>query len=390
MLLNPLVSRMQPHAVSIFGEMSKLAVETGAINLGQGFPDTDGPEELKTEAIDCINSGRGNQYPPAHGFPELRQAISAHQSRFYDITVDPDSEVVATTGASEAIVSAILAVVEAGEEVVFFDPAFDVYRAAIDLAAGTPVGVPMTAENLRPDLDALTRAITSHTKVLLINSPHNPTGVVFTYDELSAIADLAITHDLIVISDEAYEHLWFDDFRHIPIATLPGMAERTITIGSGGKSFSFTGWKVGWASGPRHLIAAVRSVRQHVSYVSGGPFQIAIAKGLALPDQYFTQFRRDLSVKRDKLSAGLESIGMRVLQTQGTYFLTTDISPLGYSSGLEFCQMLPAQFGVAAIPHQVFTANKTDFAPYVRWAFCKQEHVLTEAIQRLQPLGARR
>jgi N-succinyldiaminopimelate aminotransferase len=384
---NYLVPKMRPHAVSIFAEMSKLAIETNSINLGQGFPDTDGPQELKDEAIACINGGRGNQYPPPHGFPELRSAISAHQKRFYNLDLDPETDVVVTTGASEAIAASLLALVETGDEVIFFDPAFDIYRAVIDLSGATPVGVPLSKPDLRPDIQALAEAITPATKLLLLNSPHNPSGTVFNLEELSAIAELAIAHDLIVISDEAYEHLWFDSNVHIPISTLPGMFQRSITIGSGGKSFSFTGWKVGWASGPRPLIAAVKSVRIHLSYVSGGPFQLAIAKGLGLPDQYFTQFRRDLSVKRDQLSAGLAQIGMRVIPTEGTYFVTTDISPLGYTDGLEFARMLAKQHRVIAIPHQVFTGSGHDFTEYVRWAFCKKPEVLEEALQRMRTLS---
>ena len=378
---------MRPHAVSIFAEMSKLAMETNSINLGQGFPDTDGPQELKDEAIACINGGRGNQYPPPNGFLELRSAVAAHQKRFYNLDLDPETDVVVTTGASEAIAASLLALVETGDEVVFFDPAFDIYRAVIDLSGATPVGGPLSKPDLRPDIQALAEAITPATKLLLLNSPHNPSGTVFTREELSAIAELVIAHDLIVIADEAYEHLWFDSNIHIPISTLPGMFQRTITIGSGGKSFSFTGWKVGWASGPRHLIAAVKSVRQHLSYVSGGPFQLAIAKGLGLPDQYFTQFRRDLSVKRDQLSAGLAQIGMRVIPTEGTYFVTTDISPLGYTDSLEFARMLAKQHRVVAIPHQVFTESGQDFKEYVRWAFCKKPEVLEEALERMRTLS---
>jgi N-succinyldiaminopimelate aminotransferase len=380
---------MRPHAVSIFAEMSKLAVETNSINLGQGFPDTDGPQELKDEAIACISTGRGNQYPPLNGFLELRSAISGHQKRFYNLDIDPDTDVVATTGASEAIAASLLALVEIGDEVVFFDPAFDVYRAVIDLSRAKPVGVPLSEPDLRPNIQALADAITPATKVLLLNSPHNPSGIVFNIEELRAIAELAITNDLIVISDEAYEHLWFDSNIHIPISTLPGMFERTITIGSGGKSFSLTGWKVGWASGPRPLIAAVKSVRQHLSYVSGGPFQLAIAKGLGLTDQYFTEFQSDLSVKRDQLSAGLAQIGMRVIPTEGTYFVTTDISPLGFSDGMEFARMLPNQCGVVAIPHQVFTESGQEFKEYVRWAFCKKPEVLTEAVERIRAISSK-
>ncbi len=387
---NPLVARMRPHAQSIFGEMSQLATRTQSINLGQGFPDTDGPPEVTQAAIRAIESGEGNQYPPAHGFPALRQAIASHQNRFYSIVLNPDTDVVVTTGASEAIASSLLALVEPGDEVVFFDPAFDVYRAGIDLAGATPVGVPFTVSTdgrLRPDIDRLADAITPRTRVLLMNSPHNPTGIVFTPEEMQGIADIAMEHNLIVISDEAYEHLWFPEHRHVPFATIDGMAERTITIGSGGKSFSFTGWKVGWATGPTQLIGAVRAVRQHLSYVSGGPFQVAMVTALGLPDHYFTEFRNALQAQRDQLGSGLADLGLHVLPTEGTYFLSTDISSLGYTDGMEFCRMLPTTFGVAAIPFQVLTEGGTGFTTYVRWAFCKKPEVLSAAINRLSDLG---
>ncbi|MFM8774788.1 MAG: aminotransferase class I/II-fold pyridoxal phosphate-dependent enzyme, partial [Actinomycetota bacterium] len=268
-----LVSRMQPYATSIFAEMSILAAETGAINLGQGFPDTDGPEEMKEAARAAITEGRGNQYPPVHGLPELRAAIAEHQMRFYGLVVDPATDVVVTTGATEAIQSVILAFCERDDEVVVFEPWFDIYATGIALAGATRVSVPLRPPAFRPDIDALRDAITDRTRLLIVNSPHNPTGVVFTREELQGIADIAIERDLIVLSDEVYEHLWYDGHPHIPIATLPGMAERTITLGSAGKSVSFTGWKVGWATGPTALIQAVRSIRQHLSFVSGGPFQ---------------------------------------------------------------------------------------------------------------------
>ncbi len=374
---------MVEHTTSIFAEMSTLALETGAINLGQGFPDTDGPQELKDEAIAAIRDGRGNQYPPPHGVPALRAAIAAHQRRFYGLEPDPAVGIVVGTGASEILQAALLALVDDGDEVLVFEPWFDIYAAGVSLARGVRVGVPMSGPALRPDVEALRASVSDRTRVVLLNSPHNPTGVVFTPDELAAIARVAIDHDLIVISDEAYEHLWFDGHRHVPIATLPGMWERTVTVGSGGKTFSFTGWKVGWASGPADLIGAVRVVRQHLSYVSGGPFQYAMALGLGLPDEYFTGFRADLQAKRDLLSDGLAGLGLRVLPTEGTYFITTDVRPLGYSDGLAFCRELPGRAGVVAIPHQVFCDDAALAEPYVRWAFCKRPAVLHEALERL-------
>ncbi len=383
-MTSPLVPRMVEHSTSIFAEMSLLATQVGAVNLGQGFPDTDGPHELAEVATAAIRDGRGNQYPPAHGLPELRESIAAHQARFYGLGVDAGAGVVVGTGASEILQSALMALVDDGDEVVMFEPWFDIYGAGISLARGVRVGVPLSGPQLRPDLDRLRSAITPRTRVLLLNSPHNPTGIVMTREELEGIAEIAIERDLIVISDEAYEHLWFAGHPHIPISTLPGMFERTITVGSGGKSFSFTGWKVGWATGPADLISAVRVVRQHLSYVSGGPFQYAMAAGLRLPDSYFTEFRADLSVKRDLLSAGLSELGFGVLPSEGTYFLTTDVRPLGYADGLEFCRDIPHRAGVVAIPHQALCDDPAIGAPYVRWAFCKRPSVLQEALERLE------
>ena len=378
-----LVPRMEEHRASIFAEMSGLATKVGAINLGQGFPDTDGPATLMQTAMDAIRDGRGNQYPPAHGLPELREAIADHQMRFYGLDVDAVAGVVVGTGASEVLQSALMALVDEGDEVVMFEPWFDIYGAGISLARGVRVGVPLCGPGLRPDLDRLRAAITPRTRLLLLNSPHNPTGTVLSQEELEGIAAIAIESDLIVISDEAYEHLWFPGHPHIPLATLPGMFERTITVGSGGKSFSFTGWKVGWASGPPDLIAAVRVVRQHLSYVSSGPFQYAMAAGLRLPDSYFTDFRADLVDKRDLLTSGLAELGFGILPSEGTYFLTTDVRPLGYADGLEFCRDIPERAGVVAIPHQALCDDPQVGAPYVRWAFCKRPSVLQEALERL-------
>lgn len=376
--------RMEPYRASIFAEMSALALQVGAVNLGQGFPDTDGPQLLKDEAMAAIADGRGNQYPPTIGIPALREAIAAHQERFYGLRIDPVSEVGVATGASEALAAALLALVDDGDEVLMFEPYFDIYDPIIAMARGVRVAVPLVGENLRPDVEALEAAVTERTRVLLLNSPHNPTGLVLTRAELEAIAEIAIRHDVIVLSDEAYEHLWFDDHVHIPISTLPGMFERTVTIGSGGKTFSFTGWKVGWATGPRDLVGAVRTVRQHLSFASSGPFQWAIAMGLGLDDTYFREFRMDLAAKRDLLCSGLAELGFRVIESQGTYFATTDVRPVGFVDGDEFCRTMPHRAGVVAIPHQALCSRPEVGAPYVRWAFCKRPAVLTEALDRLQ------
>ncbi|MGB7980812.1 MAG: aminotransferase class I/II-fold pyridoxal phosphate-dependent enzyme [Candidatus Nanopelagicales bacterium] len=384
-MTHPLVARMRPHRRSIFGEMSALASAVGAVNLGQGFPDTDGPALVRDAAQQAIRTGLGAQYPPMHGVPELRRAISDHQRHWYGLSWNPDTDVVATTGASEAIVATVLALVEPGDEVLVLEPWFDLYAAAIDLAGGVRVPVPPVPGTFRPDPQALHARVSVRSRLLIINSPHNPTGVVFSATELAGLAREAIAADLVVLADEAYEHLWFDEHQHVPIATLPGMAERTITVGSAGKSLSFTGWKVGWATGPADLIAAVRVVRQHLSYVSGGPFQWAVAQGLRdLPAEHWTSFRTGLAAQRDQLSQGLTSVGLTLLPSEGTYFLLSDVTGLGYDSGEQFCRELPTRAGVVAIPISPLCDDVSVGHTWVRWAFCKRPEVLDEAIARLR------
>jgi N-succinyldiaminopimelate aminotransferase len=376
---------MRAHERSIFGEMSALATSLGAVNLGQGFPDTDGPELVRDAAIAAIRDGRGAQYPPAHGLPELRRAICEHQARWYDLHWHPATDVVVTTGASEAIAASVLAFVEPGDEVLVLEPWFDLYAAAIDLAGGRRVSVPPIAGTFRPDVGAIRAAIGPRTRMLIVNSPHNPTGVVLTGAELAAIAAVAREADLVVLADEAYEHLWFDGHPHVPLATMPGMAQRTITVGSAGKSLSFTGWKVGWATGPADLIGPVRVIRQHLSYVSGGPFQWAVATGLSqLPQEHWDTFRRTLAHQRDLLADGLAQVGLHVLPSEGTYFLLTDVTGLGYASGEQFCADLPHRAGVVAIPVRPFCDHPEVGQPWVRWAYCKQPAVLAEALDRLR------
>jgi N-succinyldiaminopimelate aminotransferase len=385
----PLLNRrLAGLGTTIFAEMSELAVTTGSVNLGQGFPDTDGPAEIARAAADAVMSGRGNQYPPGAGIPELRAAIAAHQHRFYDLTVDPDTEVLVTAGATEAIAASLLALVEPGDEVIAFEPYYDSYAACIAMAGGVRVPVTLRAPGFRPDLDALLAAITARTRLILLNSPHNPTGAVFTAAELAAIAELARAHDLLVISDEVYEHMVFTG-EHIPIASLPGMRERTVTISSAAKMFSFTGWKIGWITATRELVAAVRTVKQFLTFVSGGPFQYAIAQALALPEEYFRSVAGDLLARRDLMCDGLADAGFEVYRPAGTYFITTDIRPFGEVSGLDFCRKLPYQAGVVAIPSVVFYDN-TDAGQFqVRFAFCKKEAVLKEALARLASLRPR-
>jgi N-succinyldiaminopimelate aminotransferase len=377
---------------TIFAEMSALAVRTGSVNLGQGFPDTDGPPAVARAAADAVLQGRGNQYPPGPGVPELRRAIVDHQRRFYGLEYDPDTEVLVTAGATEAIAAAMLALVEPGDEVIAFEPYYDSYAASIAMAGGTRVPVTLRPPAFRPDLAALAAAVTPRTRAILLNSPHNPTGAVFTREELTAIARIAVERDLLVVTDEVYEHLVYTG-EHVPLATLPGMPERTVSISSGGKTFSFTGWKIGWVTGQPELVAAVRAAKQFLTYVSGGPFQYAIAEALGQPDAYFTALRDDLRMKRDLLSGGLAELGFEVYPTDGTYFVTTDIAPLGETDGIEFCARLPERAGVVAIPSVVFYDNKEAGRTQVRFTFCKRPEVLKEALARLtvlHPSGASR
>lgn len=385
----PLNRRLAEFGTTIFAEMSALAARTGAINLGQGFPDTDGPEEIREAAVRALRDGRGNQYPPGPGVPELRSAIADHQRDRYGIDLDPDTEVLVTAGATEAIAAALLALVEPGDEVVALEPYYDSYAACVAMAGGTRVPV-----TLRPhdgsyvlDLDELRAAVTDRTRLILLNTPHNPTGTVLTRAELTAVAELAVERDLLVVTDEVYEHLVFDDAEHLPIASLPGMRERTVTIGSAGKTFSFTGWKVGWVTASPELTTAVRSAKQFLTYVSSGPFQYAIAEALRLPATYFDTLRAELSAKRDLLSEGLAQAGFAVYKPAGTYFVTTDIRPLGTEDGFAFCRSLPERAGVVAIPNAVFYDHREAGAPFVRFAFCKKTEVLEEAVSRLKRLA---
>ena len=373
---------------TIFSEMSALAAATGSVNLGQGFPDTDGPREVAEAAAAAILGGRGNQYPPGNGIPELCQAIAEHQRRFYGLDFDPGSEVLVTAGATEGIAAALLALVEPGDEVIAFEPYYDSYAACVALAGGVRVPVTLRPPAFRPDLDALRAAITPRTRLILLNSPHNPTGSVFTRGELAAIAELACERDLLVIADEVYEHMVYVG-EHVPIGSLPGMAERTVSISSAGKTFSFTGWKIGWVTATAELVAAVRAVKQFLTFVSGGPFQYAIAEALRMPDAYFTGISADLRVKRDLLCAGLADAGFAVYPPEGTYFVTTDIRPLSDADGVQFCRDLPRQAGVVAIPSAVLYDDPEAGRTQVRFAFCKRPEMLQDALARIEKWAQR-
>ena len=379
-----MIERLRGLGTTIFAEMSALATRTGSINLGQGFPDTDGPEEVKAAAIAAIRHGP-NQYPPGPGIPELRDAIALHQARFWGLGYDPDTEVLVTAGATEAMAAAILSLCEVGDEVVTFEPCYDAYPAITALAGARLRVVPLEPPTYGFDPDALRAAVGPRSRLLLLNSPHNPTGKVFTRGELEAIAAVCCDHDLIAVTDEVYEHMVYDG-THTPLATLPGMRERTITISSGGKTFAFTGWKVGWACAPPPLIDAVRTVKQFLTYVNAAPLQPAIAFGLGLPDRYYEELAAALEAKRDLLCAGLDQAGFEVFRPAGTYFVTADIRPLGETDGMAFCRALPERCGVVAIPTQVFYADPARGRHLVRFTFCKREEVLEEAVARLQKL----
>jgi N-succinyldiaminopimelate aminotransferase len=384
-----LARRLRPFTTTIFATMSELARATGAVNLGQGFPDTDGPDALKEVAVDAIRRG-DNQYPPSAGIPELRRAVADHQAAWYGLELNPESEVLVTVGATEAIAATFLALCEPGDEVVMFEPSYDSYAACASMAGAVPTLVRLHEPDWSFDPDELARACASpRARLLLLNTPHNPTGKVFTAEELGQVADLVAAHDLLAVTDEVYEHLVFEG-SHVPLATLPGMAERTLTISSGGKTFSFTGWKVGWVSGPAALVAAVRAAKQFLTYTSPAPLQLAIAAGLASPPAVLQGFAAELGAKRDLLCDGLADLGYAVHRPAATYFATTDIAPVAPGlSGQEFCLALPGRCGVVAIPSAVFydPRDAAAGATLVRWAFCKRDDVLRDALARLASWG---
>ena len=385
------VERLRPHAVNVFAAMSALAAEVGAVNLGQGFPDEDGPPAMLEAARQAITDGV-NQYPPGPGIAALREAIAAQRARRYRVDFDPDSEVLVTVGASEAIAAAVLGLVEPGSEVLLIEPFFDTYSPVIAMAGSRRVSVSLVPDGsgFALDVDAVRAAITPSTRAIIVNSPHNPTGMVLDDDELRALAGVAVEANLLVIADEVYEHLVFDGRRHLPISSYPGMAERTVTISSAAKMFNCTGWKIGWACGPADLVAGVRAAKQYLSYVGGAPFQPAVAYALNNEDAWVESLRRSLQAKRDTLAAALSDIGFEVHDSAGTFFVCADPRPLGFADSTSFCAELPHRAKVAAIPMSAFcdpeSAHSDEWNHLVRFAFCKRDETLDEAIRRLQTL----
>lgn len=388
-----LVERMRSFGTTIFAEMSALAVTTGAINLGQGFPDTDGPDAMLDRAAQGLRGGL-NQYPPGPGMPALRAAIAAHQLHYYGLSYDPDSEVLVTVGATEAISATILALCEPGDEVVVFEPYYDSYAAAIALAGAqrVPVALRPVVAGGRFSFDPaqLRAAVTSRTRLILLNSPHNPTGTVLTRDELEVVASTCLDRDLIAVTDEVYEHLTYDDTTHIPLATLPGMRDRTVTISSAGKSFSVTGWKIGWICAPAPLVCAVNTVKQFLTYTHSAPMQLAVAYALENEMAWVDGLRASLESRRDRVAAGLETVGLAVSRPQGTYFIQADVRALGLEDGEAFARALPHEAGVVAIPTAVFCDTPGVGTPFVRFAFCKRDEVLDDAVARLTKYAQKR
>lgn len=368
--------------------MSALASRLGAINLGQGFPDTDGPPEVLAAAQQAIATG-ANQYPPGRGIAPLREAIAAHQRRFYGLSLDPEREVLVTAGATEGLAAALLGLVSGPEDdVIVFEPFYDAYAAVVALSGARLVTVPLRWPGFDPDLDALEDAVTDRTRIILVNDPHNPTGAVFSAEARERIVCLAEQHDAIIVTDEVYEHLTFDA-PHVPLATLPGAAERTVSLSSAGKTFSVTGWKIGWATGPADLIDAVLAVKQYLTYVNGSPFQPAVAMALTLPDEFFSGVAAALRHGRDLLGEGLQAAGLSISPPAGSYFTVADAAPLGARDADEFCRALAHAAGVVAVPMTAFVTEerRAEYATLVRFAACKRPEVLVEAAARLAAFG---
>ncbi|MBX5446706.1 methionine aminotransferase [Sphaerobacter sp.] len=381
-------SRLRGLGESVFSEMSRLAVEHEAINLGQGFPDFPGPDLVKHAAAAAIDADL-NQYAPSHGLPRLRRAIATTFERSYGRAVDPDAEVTVTSGATEALVATLLAILEPGDEVILIEPFYDAYPAQVVFAGGVPRYVPLQPPDWTLDLDALADVIGPRTRAIMLNTPHNPTGKVFSREELAGIAALCQEHDLIVISDEVYDRIIFDGAVHVPPATLPGMWERTVTINSTGKTFSMTGWKVGYAIAAPALTRAIRTTHQFITFATATPFQDAMAAALedALTSNYYAELAAMYTRLRDQLHQALEGAGLPVLPCRGSYFLLADISGMGFETDVAFCRFLTTEVGVAAIPPSAFYADPATAPLLARFCFAKRPETIAAAAERLTALA---
>ena len=377
--------RLAPFATTIFAEMTALAAATGSVNLGQGFPDTDGPAEIAEAAVAAIRAGE-NQYPPGPGIPALLHGVAAHQRACYGLEYDPDAEVLVTTGATEGIAAALIGLCERGDEVVMFEPFYDSYPAAATMAGAVVRTVRLHPPDWEWDPAELEAVLTPRTRMLLLNSPHNPTGKVFSPAELATVAEACVARDLVAVTDEVYEHLVYEG-RHRSLAALDGMRDRTVVISSAGKTFSFTGWKIGWACGPAPLVARVRAAKQFLTFATGTPFQHAVAAGLAAGDRLIEPLRASLHARRDLFCDGLDALGLPVIRPAATYFAITDVASIGEDDAVEFCRSLPARCGVVAVPSSAFYLDPAGGRSLVRWAFCKRVEVLEEALVRLEALG---
>jgi N-succinyldiaminopimelate aminotransferase len=375
-------SILSGYGVTVFETMSRLAIEAGAINLGQGFPDEDGPEDLRRLAAEAAVAG-SNQYPPMLGIPELRQAVAAHNKRFYGLDVDWQTETMVTSGATEAIADCMLALIEPGDEVVLIEPLYDCYLPMVRRAGGVPKLVRIEPPNWELPRDALAAAFSDKTKLILLNSPHNPAAKVFSENELAFIAGLVEKHDAYAVCDEVYEHIVFDGRRHIPLMTFPGMRERCVRIGSAGKTFSMTSWKVGYMTAPAHLLGAISKAHQFVTFTTPSLLQRAVAKGLELGTGYFNTLAGDQQAKRDRIKSGLEAAGFETMATEGTYFLTVDVRSVGFEGDdVAFCEHIIREAGVAAIPMSAFY-QQADVTHFARFCFCKKDDILDAATERL-------
>jgi N-succinyldiaminopimelate aminotransferase len=377
-------SRLAPFGTTIFAEMSALAVATGSVNLGQGFPEGPGPELLRKVAVAAIEEG-DNQYPPGPGVRDLLEAVAEHQEAEYGLVYDPGTEVLATAGATEAVAAAVIGLCEPGDEVLMLEPSYDSYAPVVAMAGAVQVPVRLTCNGGRWELPpgALEEAVTDRSRLLVLNSPHNPTGKVLNQAELQEVVDVCKRYDIVAVTDEVYEHLVFDGRRHMPLATFDGMRDRTVIVSSAGKSFSVTGWKVGWACASPTLLAGVRAAKQFLTYVTPAPLQRAAAAGLRATHELVDPLAEELQNNRDLLAKGLTEVGFPVTSAEGTYFLTVDISGLTDEDGATFCRELPYRCGVVAVPCSVFYADPEAGRHLVRFAFCKRRASIEEAVERL-------